>query len=167
MDPELAEEMVEDLAELIRASMQVDQDLLVKLEEEIKLVNLYLAIEHHRLGQRLKVIWEMEDIPNDALIPPLSLQPLVENAVYYGVEPSINGAEILIKGEKTLTGIMLIIRNTRSDQSASSQRKGSQVAMENLLARIAGCFAGEGRVLINSSPEFYQVTIEIPYRNNR
>ena len=166
VEPELAEELVEDLAELIRASMHVDQALLVKLEEEIKLVNLYLAIEHHRLGQRLKVIWEMEDIPNDALIPPLSLQPLVENAVYYGVEPSINGAEILIKGKKTLTGIMLIVRNTRSDQSASSQRKGNQVAMENLSARIAGCFAGDGRVLIHSSPDFYQVTIEIPYRTN-
>ncbi|MCK5479485.1 MAG: histidine kinase, partial [Methylococcales bacterium] len=163
---ELAEELVEDLAELIRASMHVDQALLIKLEEEIKLVKLYLAIEYHRLNQRLKVIWEMDNIPTNALIPPLSLQPIVENAVYYGVEPSTNGAEIVIKGEKTLTGIMLMVRNTRSDQPACTQRKGNQVAMENLSARIAGCFAGDGRVVINSSPEFYQVTIQIPYRTN-
>ncbi len=166
VEPELAEELVEDLAELIRASMHVDQALLIKLEEEIKLVKLYLAIEYHRLNQRLKVIWEMDNIPTNALIPPLSLQPIVENAVYYGVEPSTNGAEIVIKGEKTLTGIMLMVRNTRSDQPACTQRKGNQVAMENLSARIAGCFAGDGRVVINSSPEFYQVTIEIPYRTN-
>jgi len=164
IEPALAEKLIEDLAELIRASMKLDQVLLVRIEEEVKLVKLYLAIEHHRLDQRLKVTWEIDAIPEDALIPPLSLQPIVENAVYYGVEPSLEGAEILIKGDISLTGITLIIRNTRSDPWQSPQRKGNQVAMDNLSARIAGCFAGDGRVVVHSTPDFYQVNIEIPYR---
>lgn len=164
VEPELAESLVEDLAELIRASMKIDQSLLVSLAEEIKLVKLYLAIEHHRLDQRLRVIWQIDDIPLDALIPPLSLQPVVENAVYYGVEPSLKGAEIVIKGQVTLAGIRLTVCNTLADQLQSQQRKGNQLAMENLSARIAGCFAGDGRVTVHSTPEYYQVNIEIPYR---
>lgn len=164
IEPEVAEKLVEDLAELIRASMKLDQTLLVRFEDEVKLVKLYLAIEHHRLEQRLKVAWNIDEIPQDALIPPLSLQPIVENAVYYGVEPSLKGAEILIKGHKTITGITLIVRNTCPEQLQSPQRKGNQLAMENLSARIAGCFAGDGRVVVRSTPDFYQVNIEIPYR---
>lgn len=164
VDPELAEELVEGLAELMRVSMKIDQTLLVKLADEIKLVKLYLDIEHHRLEQRLKVSWQIDEVPDDALIPPLSLQPIVENAVYYGVEPSLKGAEIVIKGQITLAGISLSVSNTCIGALHNTPRKGNQLAMENLSARIAGCFEGDGRVVVQAGADYYQVSIEIPYR---
>lgn len=163
LEPETAEALVEDLAELLRSSMQMDQALLIPLEQEINLVKLYLAIEQHRLNQRLRVNWQLDNIPMDTLVPPLSLQPIVENAVYYGVEPSAEGADILIKGEKTLIGVVLTVRNTRTNQTVNPQRKGNKSAMNNLIARIAGCYAGDGKVHVQSQADFFQVEIEIPY----
>ena len=164
IEPELAEELVEDLAELIRASMLVDHARLVRLDEEIKLVNLYLAIEFHRLDERLKVSWDIDDLPKDALLPPLSLQPLVENAIYHGVEPDPNGGEIVIKGVRSIGGIVLSVRNTLPPDGVHRQRKGNQVAMANLAARIAGCFEGNGRIDRYVKEGNYHVDIMIPYQ---
>lgn len=164
IDPKLAEELVEDLAELIRASMLVDHARLVRLDEEIKLVNLYLAIEFHRLDERLKVSWDIDDVPQDALLPPLSLQPLVENAIYHGVEPDPNGGEIVIKGTRSIGGIVLSVSNTLPPEGSHRQRKGNQVAMANLAARIAGCFEGNGRLDRYIKEGNYHVDIMIPYQ---
>jgi two-component system sensor histidine kinase AlgZ len=164
IQPVLAEELIEDLAELIRASMRVDQARLISVDEEIKLVNLYLAIEFHRLDERLKVSWDIDDLPRDALLPPLSLQPVVENAVYHGVEPDPKGGEIVIRGARGFGGIVLSVRNTLPPDGAYRQRKGNQVAMDNLAARIAGCFAGNGHVNRYRKEGSYYVDIMIPYQ---
>lgn len=163
IQPGLAEELIEDLAELIRASMRVDQARLVSLDEEVKLVNLYLAIEFHRLDERLKVSWDIDDVPRDALLPALSLQPVVENAVYHGVEPHPNGGEITIKGIRVMGGLVLSVSNTLPPDGAHHQRKGHRIAMANLAARITGCFAGNGRVDRYAKEGRYHVDIMIPY----
>lgn len=162
INPELAETLVENLAELIRASMNLDEALLIPLEREIHLVELYLAIETERLEERLKVHWQLDEIPKDALIPPLSLQPLVENAVYYGIEPNSAGGEILLRGELRFNRVFINVTNPQA-LSGNGKRTGNQIALQNLADRLAGCFDGDATLKIKSDDKIYQVSLEIPY----
>jgi two-component system sensor histidine kinase AlgZ len=163
VNPELAEKLVEDLAELIRASMTMDENLLVPLEQEINLVELYLAIETQRLDERLTVRWALDEVPKDALIPPLSLQPLVENAVYYGIEPNPNGGEVFITGYLRFNRVLISVINPQVSQSIRS-RPSNQIALKNLADRLGGCFEGDGVLKIDSDDNTYQVTLDIPYQ---
>jgi len=94
-NPALAERAVEDLADLFRASF-ADAQSPVPFADELDLVERYLSIEGLRLGERLKVEWRIADLPATACVPLLSLQPLVENAIYHGIEPARNGGCIEI-----------------------------------------------------------------------
>jgi two-component system sensor histidine kinase AlgZ len=96
VDPSRAEEVLEDLSELFRAALgALEGDS--TLGEEIRLARLYLAIEGMRFGKRLEVEWDVEDAIADARVPPLLLQPLVENAVRHGVEPNDEGGRVQIR----------------------------------------------------------------------
>ena len=86
-NPELAERLIEDLADLFRACLADSTDAST-MADELKLVRGYLDIEALRLGERLQVDWDVEDMPEDTTVPSLLLQPLVENAVYHGIEPA-------------------------------------------------------------------------------
>jgi two-component system sensor histidine kinase AlgZ len=163
INPPLAETLVEDLAELIRASMAIDEVLLVPLAQEIKLVELYLAIEAQRLDERLSIRWQIEKLPKDGLIPPLSLQPLVENAVYYGIEPSPEGGEILISGYLQSNRLFISVTNPQAAQQ-NRARPSNKIALKNLAARLSGCFDGDGLLNVENNAKTYQITLEIPYR---
>ncbi len=96
VDPARAEEVLEDLAELFRAALGA-LEAESTLGEEIRLARLYLAIEGMRFGKRLQVDWDVEDAATAARVPPLILQPLVENAVRHGVEPSDAGGRVQVR----------------------------------------------------------------------
>jgi two-component system, LytTR family, sensor histidine kinase AlgZ len=87
-DPKAAEAALEDLAEMFRAVMADNREL-IALSDEVSLCRQYLNLEQLRLGGRLRVEWEIDPTVEGALVPPMLLQPLVENAVYHGIEPSI------------------------------------------------------------------------------
>jgi two-component system sensor histidine kinase AlgZ len=163
INPPLAETLIEDLAELIRASMTIDENLLIRLEQEVDLVKLYLAIEIQRLDERLNVIWQWDDVPKDALIPPLSLQPLVENAVYYGIEPNLQGGKILITGHLHFNRLFIQVTNPQVLINTHS-RQGNQIALKNLTARLKGCFDDDAMLRVEHNDKTYQITLEIPYR---
>src|SRR5690606_35575629 len=95
-DPETAEEAVLDLAEVFRATLN-QWDPLVPLEQELDLCQRYLHIEQLRLGARLRVEWRIEPRARQALVPPISLQPLVENAIYHGIQPLSPGGTVQIE----------------------------------------------------------------------
>jgi two-component system sensor histidine kinase AlgZ len=96
VDPERAEEVMEDLAELFRAALGALEGEST-LGEEIRLARLYLDIEGMRFGKRLAVDWDIDEAVNAARVPPLVLQPLVENAVRHGIEPSPDGGRVQIR----------------------------------------------------------------------
>ena len=85
-EPRRAERALEDLADLFRVLM-ADNRTLAPIANEVELARQYLALEELRLGERLRVTWRTDTHAADALVPPLILQPLVENAVYHGIEP--------------------------------------------------------------------------------
>lgn len=94
-DPRRAEKTLENLADLFRVFMRDSREL-VPLDEEVLLCKEYLAIERLRLSERLEVIWQIDDMPGDALLPSLLLQPLIENAVHHGIEPRMDTGTVSI-----------------------------------------------------------------------
>jgi len=163
-DPRLAEEVVEDLADLFRASLSADTNS-TTLAEELDLTRRYLNIEGHRLGERMQVSWDLGDIPGDALIPPLILQPLVENAVYHGIAPSTKPGYIHIVGRYRRGMVNLSIRNSLPDVNLlpAKPHKGNRMALENVSQRMEAMFPGIARVSQSRVDGDYLVRLTFPH----
>ncbi|MGX2039421.1 sensor histidine kinase [Methylocaldum sp. MU1018] len=161
-DPKMAEELLLDLAELFRAVLKKEAKW-VTLKDEVDLTRQYLNIERQRLGERLRIGWHLQGMPKDALIPPLSIQPLVENAIYHGIEPSQDGGDIEIGGRLTKRRLIVTVKNTLPEADALRSRQGTRVALANLRARLETCFPGEARLLTSVVDNCYQVRIVFPY----
>lgn len=159
-DPRSAERAVEDLADLFRASMGEARSL-VTFEEEFDLVRGYLNIESLRLGPRLMTEWNIEALPSSAKLPMLTLQPLVENAIYHGIEPLRDGGVIEISAacEGALVKVSVVNPVT---QATSPHRQGNRLAQENVKQRLAAHFGDSGGLEIVSEEDKYRVTITVP-----
>lgn len=163
LNPPLAEKLIEDLSELIRASMAITPSNMVRLDEEIHLAKLYLEIEIQRFSDRLKITWDIPEILLGSLIPPLTLQPIIENAVIHGIELNPAGGEIMIKGHLQNSRITIMVRNTLPPTGAHAHRKSNQSALDNLTARMDVCFLGNSSVFKSLADNYYQLTLAFPY----
>ena len=132
LDPQRAEGVLEDLAELFRVALE-DTGEAVTLAQEVALAQRYLAIEQIRFGSRLKVLWDLDDGAGVARVPPLLLQPLVENAVRHGVEPSDNGGMIRVRTRVRTGRAVVSIANT---VPSAPSRPGSGIALHNVRERL-------------------------------
>jgi two-component system sensor histidine kinase AlgZ len=132
LDPARAEGVLEDLAELFRVAL-TDTGESVSLAEEVELAQRYLAIEQIRFGERLKVSWELDPDAGAARVPPLLLQPLVENAVRHGVEPAAGGGIIRVRTRVKLGRAVVSIANTVPDAPG---RPGNGIALTNVRERL-------------------------------
>ena len=160
-DPRRAERALEDLADLFRTLMS-DARTFVRLADEISLLERYAAIEQLRLGERLRITWDLDGAPADALLPPLVLQPLLENAVYHGVEPGTGNANVLVRIAKRGERVLAQIENPYFE--AEVQRAGNRMALENIRERLQLFFDAEARIAIKAADGRYRVELEIPYR---
>jgi len=159
-NPRRAETALEDMADLFRMAM-ADTGELVPLRKEIELSRQYLALEQLRLGERLTVNWDTVDMPDDALIPPLVLQPLLENAVYHGIEPLAYGGAIDIRLYRSGNEMHLEVRNPQREQDAT--HAGNKMALLNIRERLALLFDVEAHQTVESGKDHYRVHIVIPY----
>ena len=132
LDPARAEGLLEDLAELFRVALG-DSGEATTLEDEVELARRYLAIEQIRFGERLKVVWELDAAAGEARVPPLLLQPLVENAVRHGVEPAPEGGAIRVRTRVTLGRVVVSIVNT---VPPGGSRPGNGMALHNVRERL-------------------------------
>ncbi|MEO8804864.1 MAG: histidine kinase [Burkholderiaceae bacterium] len=132
LDPARAEGVLEDLAELFRVAI-TDSGESVTLAEEVELAKRYLAIEQIRFGSRLQVSWELDDEAGAARVPPLLLQPLVENAVRHGVEPSDVGGMIRVRTRVKLGRALVSIVNSVPD---TPSQPGNGMALRNVRERL-------------------------------
>jgi two-component system sensor histidine kinase AlgZ len=162
-DPRRAETALEELAELFRALMQENRDL-VPLSAEISLSRQYLDLERLRLGERLQVRWDVESCPSDALVPPLMLQPLLENAVYHGIEPLGGPGEIHVLLAQRQDRLTIEIVNPCDSPGAHSHHAGNRMALANIRERLALFFDLEATLTTRMAEGRYQVHIELPYR---
>ena len=159
-DPRRAEQALEDLADLFRVLM-ADNRSLAPIAKEIDIARQYLAIEQLRLGERLRVSWRTGAMPADALVPALLLQPLVENAVYHGVEPLESGGEIAI--EVSGTGEEVVIRLTNPYRPGGDHHSGNRMALANIRERLQLHFDAEASMRERAADGAWEVTIRLPY----
>ena len=160
-DPRRAETALEELAELFRALMQDPRDL-VLLSDEIALSRRYLDLERLRLGDRLKVTWDVASCPPDALMPSLMLQPLLENAVYHGVEPADDPGAISIHLARMNNQVRIELINPL--QAGQVHAKGNQMALANIRERLMLLYDIEASLVTEVGENSYTVRITIPYR---
>ena len=159
-DPKRAETALEDLADLFRVLM-ADNRQLGQITREIELARQYLSIEQLRLGERLQVEWDTEGMPVDAMIPPLVLQPLLENAVYHGIEPRSGPGVINIRIHRQGNQVHVWLRNPYQQQG--ERHSGNRMALDNIRERLALHFDAEASIKTIASDDSYQVHISIPY----
>ncbi len=157
-EPAKAETLLEDLSDLFRHAL-MDQGESVTLAEEIALARRYLAIEQVRFGDRLRVQWALDPAADKARLPPLLLQPLVENAVCHGVEPSAAGAEIKISSEKRGSVVVIKVTNT---VPAGQGVEGHGVALRNVRERLSLLHDVQGQFRSGLKNGVYQVRMEVP-----
>ncbi len=159
-EPRRAEQALEDLADLFRVLM-ADNRQLTPVVREVGLAKQYLSIEELRLGDRLRVDWDVAHMPADALIPPLVLQPLLENAVYHGIEPRTEPGTIHIRISREGEEIHLNLRNPyRPD---GNHHAGNRMALANIRERLALHFDAEAGIKTLATKDTYEVRIVIPY----
>lgn len=163
-NPQQAENALEDMAELFRVLMADNREL-TPLAHEITLCRQYLGLEQLRLGERLRMEWDLDESINNALVPPLVLQPLLENAVYHGVEPRAEPGTVrlTVRGEGERLQIVLSnpFRPGQSDHHA-----GNRMALANIRERLLLHFDVEASIRARASDEQYEVRIDMPYVKN-
>lgn len=160
-DPKRAETALEDMADLFRVLM-ADNRQLVPLQNELELCRQYLSLEQLRLGERLQLSWHIDNMPEDALIPPLVLQPLLENAIYHGIEPFQEGGEININLYRSRDQVHMVLTNPY--RMEGGHHNGNKMALGNIRERLALHFDAEAQLMTKVVGNQYRVHIVIPYR---
>jgi len=171
-NPQKAEQATEDLADLFRSAMR-DTSTMSTLADELSMVEKYLRIEQHRLGPRLRVNWQVDDLPVDARMPPLLLQPLVENAVAHGVEPLANGGTVDISGACDGDYVVIVVTSPYSNRTPA--RSGNQMAVANIRERLYYHYSGRASLILaptkqstpgsgsKESGDRFQTILRFPY----
>lgn len=161
--PEVAEEMVEDLAELLRASLG-EASRPATLAGELDLALRYLHMESLRMGDRLRCRVECGGLPGDARVPPLILQPLVENAVYHGVEPLPGGGEIVVAGACRDGAVTITVSNPRVSSPQPARHQGHHMALDNIRERLRLYYGARARVEVEEGSGSFRVSLSFPLR---
>lgn len=159
-DPKRAEVALEDMSDLFRVLMADNREL-TPLAREVELCRQYLDLEQLRLGERLKVEWHVDKMPRDALIPPLVLQPLLENAVYHGIEPRSEPGVISIDIYAAREQVHAVLRNPYRHEG--NHHAGNKMALGNIRERLQLHFDAEATLVTRVADDTYQVHIVMPY----
>jgi two-component system sensor histidine kinase AlgZ len=159
-EPRRAEAALEDMAGLFRALMADNREL-APLADEIELCRQYLELEQLRLGDRLQVEWHIDRMPGDALVPPLALQPLLENAVYHGIEPSETPGVVSINIYAVRDRLQIVLRNPY--RASGSHHAGNKMAVGNIRERLQLHFDVAAELTTRVGDNSYEVRITMPY----
>jgi two-component system sensor histidine kinase AlgZ len=162
-DPKRAEAALEDLAELFRTVMADNREL-IALGDELSLCRRYLNLEQLRLGERLRVEWRLGPAVEQALVPPMLLQPLVENAVYHGIEPGIAAGVIEVRIERRDDRLRLQLSNPYHEDY--QHRQGNRMALANIRERLQLHFDVEASLDTRIAGGRYEIGIVMPYRTS-
>ena len=157
-EPLKAEAVLEDLSELFRSAL-ADPAESVTLGQEITLAERYLAIEKIRFGDRLELSWQLDANAMQARLPPLLLQPLVENAVKHGVEPSATGAQVKISTERRGSSVVVKVTNTTPEGVGE---RGHGLALANVRERLLLLHDVQARFQTVHQDGVFQVRLELP-----
>jgi LytS/YehU family sensor histidine kinase len=158
-EPERAREMVQRLADFLRSSLTLGKVPWIELERELALVSSYLEIEQVRFGERLRVRVDMDQGLDGVPVPPLLLQPLVENAVRHGIATCLEGGTIQVEARRRGDVVWLTVTNPRDGEST---RRGTGFGLDIVRRRLSGAFGTRGALAVEPSPTDYRVSITWP-----
>ena len=158
--PELAERAVEDLAELFRASLR-EGETTVALALELDLCDRYLRLEKLRLGERLQLQHNIGEIPEQARLPPLCVQPLLENAVYHGIQPLPGGGCVRLDIACRDRMLCIDVFNPLPE-SVRTNARGTGIAIENIRDRLSAIYGGKASLELHNEGGSFQASLRIP-----
>lgn len=170
-DPRTAEVVVEDLADLFRASLH-DAGNEVSLAHELDLCRRYVRIEQLRMGERLRVDWQVDDIPlNDLRIPLLTLQPLLENAIYHGIQPLAEGGTVTLQITYRDGIVTIHVTNPVSPLTAAGPgaggHRGNRMALDNIRHRLQALYGPGAGISADRNADTYGMTLHYPFNISR
>jgi two-component system sensor histidine kinase AlgZ len=164
-EPDLAEQAIVSLADLFRASLAAEAS--VSLQQELELTRSYIQLEVLRLGDRLTINWTLSDDNIPFFLPALTLQPLVENAVYHGIEPLPAGGVIDISIKLVKDIVCIVISNPLREGRTEQHSKGSQMAVDNIRERLQITYGGAATMKQIEEDSRFTVTLLLPMHANR
>jgi len=160
-DPAAAESAIEDLADLFRASLGSSDDP-ISLEQELEVARVYQRMEEQRLGDRLRVDWQLNDLPMQMRVPGLTIQPLLENAIYHGIEPLASGGVVTITGEARDGMVTISISNPLAPGNQRRKVNGHHLALDNIRQRLQLAYGGSARLEVEELANRFNVSIGYP-----
>jgi len=159
-DPRQAEEAVEDLSDLLRASLSSTRNR-TSLKEELEVAAIYQRIEKLRLGDRLNIRWQIDELPMRARIPSLTIQPLIENAIYHGIELLPDGGDVTVTGKRDGQNLSISVSNPVAPGKARD-KDGNKMAMANIRQRFELAYGDRASVEIDDQDNNFTVTLRFP-----
>jgi two-component system, LytTR family, sensor histidine kinase AlgZ len=160
-NPPRAEAAVQDLADLFRATLSEKRGT-ITLAEELEVARTYQRMEQLRLGSRLQVEWKTEALPPNALVPSLMIQPLLENAIYHGIEPRAEGGTVTISGEVASGQVTIVVRNPIEPDPSPVAREGNRLALANIRERLALTYGERALLKSGRFDNEFIVTMRFP-----
>ncbi len=161
VDPETAESVVEDLSELFRASLN-EAGNQVPFANELDLCERYTRIEKLRLGDRLQMDWKIEVLPDGVRIPLLTLQPLIENAIYHGVQRRADGGTVQVRAWYESPDVRIRITNPLAPAGARPSSEGNRMALENIRSRLQVLYGERAILKANAEGEEFVTEVRFP-----
>jgi LytS/YehU family sensor histidine kinase len=164
-DPGKAKRMLESFTAFLRSSLVTARNETITLSQEMDVIKNYLAIFSVRMGNRLRYTIDIPESLRNFKIPPLLVQPLVENAVKHGLEPSVNGGTLLVQGSREADTVRIIVADSGIGVNETSP--GNGIGLDNIKRRLSLLYGEQGRLFFEENrPSGVKVVIEIPYETN-
>ena len=164
--PAKAEAAIEDMADVVRV-MLGDAHNLVPVKNEIDVTKKYLSLETLRLEERLRVEWDVGKFPRTAVMPMLSLQPMLENVLYFGIEPSPLGGTVKIKMWEEMETLRINIATNLPLSGTSRPHKEQDAALENLRQRLDSYYGNDAQLEVIKDNFQYQIDVRFPARGGK
>lgn len=159
-EPVGARRMCVLLADFLRGSLKLGSEERIPLAEELRLAECYLDIERVRLGARLRIERDVDPHCESCLVPPLIMQPLVENAITHGVSPAVEGGVVSLRVERNGAGMKVVIENPFEPDSIA--RNGAGLGLKNVRMRLANLYDGDARMDVSKNAGLFRVELQIP-----
>jgi two-component system sensor histidine kinase AlgZ len=160
IDPAGSRKMCLLLSDFLRKSLSLGSKKFITLEEELELISKYLSIEEIRLGPRLKITMSIAEESKQCILPPLLLQPLVENALNHGIRHLLEGGEVRIVAEKMDNRLRIAVENPQDPEKPGSKSEG--MGLDNVRRRLRTMFVSEGQLECVESENTYRAAITLP-----
>ncbi len=160
VDAARARDMCIRLSDFLRSSLRLGERITIPFREELALARNYLDVEQVRFGDRLRVVQDIDEGCGDCEVPPLLVQPLVENAIKHGIATLVDGGEISLRGRRSPERMRFIIENEFDPEAPSTRKSG--IGLANVRNRLAARYGSDARMDVEVEGTRYRVVLSLP-----